>query len=128
MGSGADGKAVTFGPLLKMHRCAAGLNQEELAQRSGLSVRAISDMERGYTTRPFVRSVRMLADAMMLPGLAREQLLTAAQADAGSARVPRGRARPANLPGPTAEIARQLPAMTHHFTGRVREMTALPLP
>lgn len=125
MGSGADGKAVTFGPLLKMHRCAAGLNQEELAQRSGLSVRAISDMERGYTTRPFVRSVRMLADAMMLPGLAREQLLTAAQADAGSARVPRGRARPANLPGPTAEIARQLPAMTHHFTGRVREMTAL---
>lgn len=52
-------------------RMAAGFTQEELAERSRLSVRAISDMERGRTRRPYHRSVRLLCDALSLSGAAR---------------------------------------------------------
>jgi transcriptional regulator with XRE-family HTH domain len=37
----------TFGLLLKRHRHAAGMTQEELAERAGLSPRAVGDLERG---------------------------------------------------------------------------------
>jgi tetratricopeptide (TPR) repeat protein/transcriptional regulator with XRE-family HTH domain len=126
MGSDANGEAGgVFGPLLREHRGAAGLSQEELAQRSGLSVRAISDMERGHTARPFIRSVRMLADAMRLSGQAREQLLTAARTRApGPGIVARSASHQAEA-GSTAEVARQLPAAPRYFTGRTRELTAL---
>jgi len=36
----------TFGTLLRRRRVAAGFTQEALAERSGLSARAISDLER----------------------------------------------------------------------------------
>jgi DNA-binding XRE family transcriptional regulator len=36
-----------FGTLLRRYRLAAGLTQEELAERARLSVRAITDLERG---------------------------------------------------------------------------------
>jgi tetratricopeptide (TPR) repeat protein/transcriptional regulator with XRE-family HTH domain len=52
------------GARLRRQREACGLSQEELAARSGLSVRAISDLERGRTRRPYPRTVRMLADAL----------------------------------------------------------------
>jgi transcriptional regulator with XRE-family HTH domain len=35
-----------FGDLLRDHRLAAGLTQEELAGLCGLSIRAVADMER----------------------------------------------------------------------------------
>ncbi len=37
----------TVGDLLLRHRIAAGLTQEELAERAALSVRAVGDIERG---------------------------------------------------------------------------------
>ena len=43
--------APAFGELLRQHRLAAGLTQEELAERARISVRAISDLERGYVER-----------------------------------------------------------------------------
>ncbi|HEX8867019.1 MAG TPA: helix-turn-helix transcriptional regulator, partial [Lentzea sp.] len=43
---------MTFGARLVHHRKAAGLSQEELSERSGVSVRAISDMERGRARSP----------------------------------------------------------------------------
>ena len=36
-----------LGELVRRHRAAATLSQEQLAERAGLSVRAISDLERG---------------------------------------------------------------------------------
>ena len=36
-----------FGSLLRRHRQAAGLTQEELAERARLSARAVIDLERG---------------------------------------------------------------------------------
>src|SRR5947209_2906721 len=44
-GPASDG-LESFGALLQRHRLAAGLSQEELAERAGLSRRGISDLER----------------------------------------------------------------------------------
>lgn len=45
---------------VRARRVAAGLTQEELAQACGLSVRAISDIERGVTARPRPSSAALL--------------------------------------------------------------------
>jgi transcriptional regulator with XRE-family HTH domain len=66
-----------FGELLRSHRQTAGLTLEGLAERSGLTARAVSDIERGRTTRPYPRSMRQLADALRLTGAARDEFLIA---------------------------------------------------
>jgi transcriptional regulator with XRE-family HTH domain len=55
-----------FAELLLRHRVAAGTSQRELARRSGLSERALRDLERGATTRPRRHSVRAVAAALKL--------------------------------------------------------------
>jgi len=42
---------TTFGALLRQHRLAAGLTQEQLAERAGMSVFGIQKLERGTTHR-----------------------------------------------------------------------------
>src|SRR5438067_962285 len=54
-----------FGDLLKRQRVAAGLTQEELAERAALSVRALLYLERG-ARRPYPDTVRRLAEALAL--------------------------------------------------------------
>jgi transcriptional regulator with XRE-family HTH domain/tetratricopeptide (TPR) repeat protein len=58
--------ASTFGKLLKRYRAAAGLTQEELAERAGLSVEGISALERGVNRSPRRDTVDLLADALAL--------------------------------------------------------------
>jgi transcriptional regulator with XRE-family HTH domain len=67
-------------PLLRRYREAAGLSQEELAERAGLSGRAISDLERGLRRSPYPSTVRRLAVALDLRDNDRAMLLAAAQA------------------------------------------------
>jgi predicted ATPase len=55
-----------FRDLLKHHRLAAGLTHEALAERSALSARAISDLERGVSRRPRRGSVDLLSGALQL--------------------------------------------------------------
>jgi transcriptional regulator with XRE-family HTH domain len=55
-----------FGDLLLRHRKAAGLSREDLAERSGVSARAIADLELGKTRRPHLDTVSLLADALQL--------------------------------------------------------------
>ncbi|MDQ3655155.1 MAG: helix-turn-helix domain-containing protein, partial [Chloroflexota bacterium] len=62
-------ESSAFGDLLRSRRVAAGLSQERLAERAGLSLRGISDLERGVRRSPRLETVRMLADAL---GLSRE--------------------------------------------------------
>ena len=81
----ADEQEGGFGALLHRHRAAAGLTHEELAERAGLSVRALRDMERGHTQRPYPHSVRLVADALTLTDQARAQLLKAARGEANGA-------------------------------------------
>jgi len=76
MRSGAPG---TFGVQLKKLREAAGFTQEELATIAGLSVHAVSALERGERRRPQVDTVRALSAALDLTGATRDQLLTTAR-------------------------------------------------
>src|SRR5579859_3387523 len=80
------------GHSLLKHALASGMTQEELADKSGLSVRAISNLERGRTARPHPRSLEVLAAALGLPesdGAAWAARLRADQARGASAQAPR---------------------------------------
>jgi transcriptional regulator with XRE-family HTH domain len=59
-------RSTTFADLLRRHRQAAGLTQAELAEQAGLSVDAISTLERGARLTPRKDTVALLADALAL--------------------------------------------------------------
>ena len=84
MKRGAVGR---FGAQLKALREAAGFTQEELATIAGLSVHAISALERGERRRPHVETVRALSAALDLTGAARDALVGSARAPASEAAV-----------------------------------------
>lgn len=96
--------------VLRQLRLRAGLTQEELAERAGLSVRTIRGLETGTRRNPQLTSLRRLADAMDLARDERDQLVTL------------GSATPAASVSP---VPRQLPAPPRGFTGRDNELTAL---
>jgi tetratricopeptide (TPR) repeat protein/transcriptional regulator with XRE-family HTH domain len=144
--------AAMFGARLRACRYAAGLSQAALAEQSGLSIRAISDLERGRTRWPHPDSVRRLADALELSGPARAEFfrpLAAGAADVTRLRaslVRRGvTADPPHQPEESADgllptspdgeqgragharavVPRQLPAAVRQFVGREGELAAL---
>lgn len=59
-----------FGAVLRQHRLRAGLTQEELAERAGISVRGLRKLECGRTTAPRPDTVRLLAGALQSLGRA----------------------------------------------------------
>jgi predicted ATPase/transcriptional regulator with XRE-family HTH domain len=69
----------SFGELLRQRRLAAGLTQEALAERAGISAKAISDLERDPDRTPRLDTVGLLADALGLDAGARTGLLAAAR-------------------------------------------------
>ena len=62
---------------LRALRVRAGLTQEELAERAGLTPHAISALERGTRTRPYPHTLRALADALGLDEVERADLRAA---------------------------------------------------
>src|SRR5512138_2641350 len=69
-----------FGARLKALRETAGYTQEELATIAGLSVHAVSALERGERRRPHVETVRALSAALDLTGPTRDAFLASARA------------------------------------------------
>ncbi len=116
MPEGVNGKVHSggeFGQLLAGFRFGRGLSQDELADRSGMSVRAIRSLEHGQVGRPRWASVSLLADAL---GLSDAERAAFREAAAGS----RGRAGGAGEEGPSrVPVAlSQLPPDIEDFTGR----------
>src|SRR5215467_3306096 len=72
---GAHPDQARPGEWLRQQRVAAGLTQEDLAERSGVSVRTIADLERGRTRKPYPSSLRALVRALGLPDTAGADLL-----------------------------------------------------
>jgi transcriptional regulator with XRE-family HTH domain len=68
----------TFGTLLRRYRLLAGLTQEGLAERAGLSLRGVSDLECGLRRVPYPDTVERLIAALGL-GPAEQQALNAAR-------------------------------------------------
>src|SRR5215204_1210015 len=62
----AGNLSPSFADVLRQFRIATGLSQEALAERAGLSARAISDLERGARRTPYRETVRLLAGALDL--------------------------------------------------------------
>jgi predicted ATPase/DNA-binding XRE family transcriptional regulator len=108
MKTGAPG---SFGAQLKALREAAGFTQEELATIAGLSVHAVSALERGERRRPHVETVRALSAALDLTEKARDTLLESART-----RAPRTGDERGELPLPLALTA---------LLGREAELLAL---
>jgi transcriptional regulator with XRE-family HTH domain len=81
------GAPGSFGAQLKALRETAGFTQEELATIAGLSVHAVSALERGERRRPHVETVRALSAALDLTGPARDALLGSARAPANEAAI-----------------------------------------
>jgi tetratricopeptide (TPR) repeat protein len=60
-------------PGIRSHRLRQGMSQEDLAERTGLSVRTIRYLESGRAGRPRPETTRLLADAFGLEGEERER-------------------------------------------------------
>jgi transcriptional regulator with XRE-family HTH domain len=65
--------------LLKHFRLAAGLTQDSLAERAGMSKRGLQDLERSVRQRPRRDTAELLADALGLSALDRAAFFEAAQ-------------------------------------------------
>jgi predicted ATPase/DNA-binding XRE family transcriptional regulator len=88
----------SFGAQLKALREAAGFTQDELATIAGISVHAVSALERGERRRPHAETVRALSAALDLTGATRDALL-------GSARAPAHHAAVGELSGVSLPLA-----------------------
>jgi tetratricopeptide (TPR) repeat protein/transcriptional regulator with XRE-family HTH domain len=75
----------SFGNLLRTYRTAAGLTQEELAARAGMSTRGISDLERGVRQTPYRGTIELLAEALQLTSPQRIAFVKAASSRRRSA-------------------------------------------
>lgn len=67
----------TFGQRLRRLRTAAGLSQEELAERAGLASSAIGALERGERRQPYPHTVLALSTALGLTAEERSALIRA---------------------------------------------------
>jgi predicted ATPase/DNA-binding XRE family transcriptional regulator len=104
--------AASFADLLKQYRASAGLTQEVLAERANLSVRAISDLERGVKQRPYPHTVQRLIQALDLEEGDAEHLRASARRPEAGGDGPAGQ-----TDGRSA-----LPIQPTSFIGREREV------
>jgi transcriptional regulator with XRE-family HTH domain/tetratricopeptide (TPR) repeat protein len=107
-----------FAALLLRLRRAAGLTQEDLATRAGLSERSIRDIERGRVRTPQRRTAAALADALRLHDVERLRFMSYARATRTHDEPESGRA-------PRIAVPQQLPPVLSDLTGRDGELDDL---
>ncbi|EPJ39909.1 hypothetical protein STAFG_3043 [Streptomyces afghaniensis 772] len=115
MHSDPGAEPTRFGSTLQLARKRAGLTQEQLAAASGVSIRAIRDLELGRANRPRRETIRLLADALDLTGSHRVLLDHAS----GHASVD------TTLRQMYEEDAASAPAAMYPLVGRERELDVL---
>ena len=101
--------------LLRGYRQSAHLTQAALAEKAGLSVRAISDLERGIRRFPLADTLQRLVEALGLA--ARDRALL--EAAANRLGLP---CRPVEPNRPVATVRHNLPVELTSFVGRVQEI------
>jgi tetratricopeptide (TPR) repeat protein/transcriptional regulator with XRE-family HTH domain len=140
---GPEEPAVREPPGRWLWRCrrAAGLTQEDIAERTGLSVRTVRNLERGNGARPHLRSLRLMASALDIPEPLLNKLLERYRATRDSR--PGWSQQSADAPGDQPPVTvpaenrpgsagswrpvlpRQLPPSVAHFAGRTAELATL---
>jgi predicted ATPase/DNA-binding CsgD family transcriptional regulator/DNA-binding XRE family transcriptional regulator len=128
MGHGGEWKEIgwmttprtpALAELLRQYRIAAGLTQEELAECARISVRAISDLERGVRRAPHKDTLCLLAEALGLSEDDRALLFEA---------VHETRRADAAVPAPSTHSAappKSFPVPLTPLIGREREEAAI---
>ena len=116
-----DRYALPFGDMLTQYRKAAGLTQEELAERAHLSRNAISALERGSRRYPRKDTVQLLAAALGLSSGEQSDLLAAARRRADSSLPTTHAAYQLEQP-PTNLSPTNLPLPPTPLIGREREI------
>src|SRR5262245_27202680 len=111
-GGGSMGESRGFGALLREHRLVAGLSQEALAEQAGISLRGLSDLERGLRNAPHPATVGRLAEALGLDAASRAELTAALRRATAPAAAER---RPDSAGAP-------LPIPLSSFVGREQEL------
>ena len=117
----AAGDDAAFGMLLRRYRLAAGLSQEALAERAGISTDAVSALERGRRKAPRLETVGLLAGALDLDHSHRAALLATVTGARGPDTATM--APPAPLPSPG--VLSPLPTAPTLSIGRERDEAAV---
>lgn len=110
MGEGRE-TGSSFARRLRRMRDAAGLSQEELALRAGMTAKGVGAIERGVRRYPYPHTVRALADALGLSGEERDGFVAAAPRRTGA------------FVQPSADGT--LPPPPTPFVGREREVASV---
>ncbi|WP_088288538.1 helix-turn-helix domain-containing protein [Kineosporia sp. A_224] len=97
-----------FGEVLRALRESRSLTQEEVADRAGLTVKAVGALERGERRRPYPHTVRSLAAALALDDTETERLVGAV---------------PARRTTAPADGATPVPEQSDDLVGRERELS-----
>jgi tetratricopeptide (TPR) repeat protein/transcriptional regulator with XRE-family HTH domain len=109
---------TSFGDRVRDLRLRRGLSQEDLAERTGVAVRGLRNIEAGRVGAPRPATVRLLADAFGLAGAERDAFVAAALVrDRPAAPAP------PDEPGPA--VPAQLPRDAAAFTGRAESLARL---
>lgn len=111
---------LAFSTMLRRYRRAAGLTQEAIAARAGVSARNISNLERGVNRAPHQDTVALLAEALALSSAERRVFASAAarlgQSTAGGALTEDG--SPAGERGvPFVGRRREVALLEQHLAG-----------
>lgn len=114
-----------FARMLTRLRKAAGLTQEGLADRSGISARTISDMERGRVKRPQYRTRLALAAAFATVGQSSHDLLLCTGDRPGPGEESLARPDSADAAPRFERLLRELPPEVADIAGRERELARL---
>lgn len=111
--------SVPLAALIRKRRASARLTQEELAEKAGISVRTISDIERGLRRFVYQDTAQRLAEALGVDDADKEDFLS----------VARGRAElfePGLIPEPRlSSVRNRVPVPPTPLIGREREMQML---
>jgi predicted ATPase/transcriptional regulator with XRE-family HTH domain len=86
--------------MLRQLRIATALSEEALAEHAGVSVRAVSNLERGVHRTPRLETVRLLADALRLDAAERAALIAAAHPDPAVVTLPLAEPAPSSATVP----------------------------
>lgn len=111
-----------FGIALQRRRVEARLTQQQLADRAGVSVRTLRDLESGRVRNPRTSTVRLLADVLSRQGADARDLTRL-----GSREYWTRRAEEPPSPRDALTPQRQLPPGVATFIGREPEIAAITL-
>ena len=116
---GRTERSLDFGALLRSHRLTAGLSQEALAERAGMSAHGISALERGYRRTPQRGTLALLAGALALNDAQGQEF----EAAAARSLLLGGRSRASVTVGPWPDsVTPSLPIALTSFIGRGIEL------